>query len=192
MDGTIAPDLDPLDLEVLERALEGTPDAIKTPPAVAELESDEELERALRGELAEMIRANGVSDADALLDIFIDGKTERVYQASNSNPTQFLGLRVGGPPSGSEEAGFLSIDIRDGQEFVSLQHRRRFVPDVVHGVGRAGLRHPKTVVEYFNYHVTHTQALAQILLPFGTCQIETLLDWAPPATINGTCCSLSA
>ena len=78
MDGAIAPDLDPLDLEVLERALESTPDAIKTPSDVAELESDEELERALRGELAEMIRASGVSDADALLDIFIDGKTERV------------------------------------------------------------------------------------------------------------------
>ena len=78
MDGTIAPDLDPLDLEVLERALESKPDAIKSPSDVAELESDEELERALRGELAEMIRASGVSDADALLDIFIDGKTERV------------------------------------------------------------------------------------------------------------------
>ena len=78
MDGTTAPDLDPLDLEVLEIALESTPDTIKSPSDVAELESDQELEQALRGELAEMIRASGVNDADALLDLFIDGKTERV------------------------------------------------------------------------------------------------------------------
>ena len=78
MVGTIAPDLDPLDLEVLERALESKPDAIKSPPAVAELESDEELELALRRELAEMIRASDVNDADALLDLFIGGKTEKV------------------------------------------------------------------------------------------------------------------
>jgi hypothetical protein len=58
--------------------LESKPDAIKSPSDVAELESDEELERALRGELAEMIRASGVSDADALLDLFIGGKTEKV------------------------------------------------------------------------------------------------------------------
>ena len=78
MDGTIAPEPDPLDLEVLERALERTRDAIKSPPAVAELESDEELELALRRELAEMIRASDVNDADALLDLFIGGKTEKV------------------------------------------------------------------------------------------------------------------
>ena len=78
MDGTTAPDLDPLDLEVLEIALESTPDTIKSPSDVTELESDQELEQALRGELAEMIRASGVNDADALLDLFIDGKTERV------------------------------------------------------------------------------------------------------------------
>jgi hypothetical protein len=78
MDGTIAPDLDPLDLEVLEKALESKPDAIKSPSDVAGLESDEELELALRRELAEEIRASGVSDADALLDIFVGGKTEKV------------------------------------------------------------------------------------------------------------------
>ena len=78
MDGTIAPDLDPLDLEVLERALESKPDAIKSPSDVAELESDEELELALRRELAEMVRSSGVSDADALLDLFIGGNTEKV------------------------------------------------------------------------------------------------------------------
>ena len=78
MVGTIAPDLDPLDLEVLERALESKPDAIKSPPALADLESDEELELGLRRELAEIVRASGVSDADALLDLFIGGKTEKV------------------------------------------------------------------------------------------------------------------
>lgn len=58
--------------------MENKPDAIKSPPALADLESDEELELVLRRELAEMVRSSGVSDADALLDLFIGGKTEKV------------------------------------------------------------------------------------------------------------------
>ena len=38
-------------------------------PTPSDLESDEEVELALRGELAEMVRASGVSDANVLLDI---------------------------------------------------------------------------------------------------------------------------
>jgi hypothetical protein len=78
MDGTLTRDLDPLDLEVLERALASTPDVIKSGLEAAELESDEELERALRRELAEMIRASGESDPDALLDMLMKGTGQNV------------------------------------------------------------------------------------------------------------------
>ena len=78
MDGTLTRDLDPLDLEVLERALARTPDVIKSGLEAAELESDEELERALRRELAEMIRASGESDPDALLDMLMKDTGQNV------------------------------------------------------------------------------------------------------------------
>jgi hypothetical protein len=78
MDGTLTRDLDPLDLEVLERALASTPDVIKSGLEAAELESDEELERALRRELAEMIRASGESDPDALLDMLMKDTGQNV------------------------------------------------------------------------------------------------------------------
>jgi len=48
--------LDPLDLEIMERAMQGVSDAISAGSAPAELDSDEELELALRRELAEMVR----------------------------------------------------------------------------------------------------------------------------------------
>ena len=81
MDGAQTRDLDPLDLEVLERALVITPALIKSNSDVAELESDEERELALRRELAEMIRANGLSDPDALLDMLMESKGGRVSGA---------------------------------------------------------------------------------------------------------------
>jgi hypothetical protein len=78
MDGTLTRDLDPLDLEVLERALARTPEVIKSGLEAAELESDEELELALRRELAEMTRASGESDPDALLDMLMEGTSQNV------------------------------------------------------------------------------------------------------------------
>jgi hypothetical protein len=78
MDGTLTRDLDPLDLEVLERALASTPEVIKSGLESAELESNEELELALRRELAEMIRASGESDPDALLDMLMEGTSQNV------------------------------------------------------------------------------------------------------------------
>ena len=74
-------DLDPLDLEIVERALQG----ISEGAVSLDLESDEELELALRRELAEMIRASGVSDADVLLDILIDGMAHRSSPMCLSN-----------------------------------------------------------------------------------------------------------
>jgi len=78
MVGTLQRDLDPLDLEIVERAVKGVSDAIKAGPTPPDLESDEELELALRGELAEMVRASGVSDADVLLDILIEGMNGKI------------------------------------------------------------------------------------------------------------------
>ena len=61
-------DLDPLDLEVVERALEGVLTAIKKNGVFDELESDRDLEAALREELIEIVRSSGLTDAEALRD----------------------------------------------------------------------------------------------------------------------------
>jgi hypothetical protein len=73
---TLQGNLDPLDLEIVERALQGVWESIKAGSAPLNLESDEELERALRRELAETVRASGVTDAEALLDILFEGRGE--------------------------------------------------------------------------------------------------------------------
>jgi hypothetical protein len=64
-------DLDPLDLEILERALESAVVALKEDDAFNDLDSDEALEASLRSELAEIARSNGVSDADTLRDVLL-------------------------------------------------------------------------------------------------------------------------
>jgi len=63
-------ELDPLDNEILERAFDATWDAIKGTGHHFDAESDEELEAALRRELIEIARLNGVNDSDTLKDIF--------------------------------------------------------------------------------------------------------------------------
>ena len=62
-------DLDPLDLEILERALESAVVALKEGDTFNDLDSDEALEASLRSELA--ARSNGVSDADTLRDVLL-------------------------------------------------------------------------------------------------------------------------
>ncbi len=89
---TLRRELDPLDWEVVERAVQSVTDAIVTGPQPVGLESDEELERELRRELAEMVRASGVSDADALLDILIDGMSEKVGTAGLQRHPRSLAL----------------------------------------------------------------------------------------------------
>jgi len=69
-----------------------------------ELESDEELEIALRRELAEMVRASGVSDADVLLDMLSEKGGDA--QPQSRAP---LGLEVDGPPGGEEQGVLASI-----------------------------------------------------------------------------------
>jgi hypothetical protein len=95
---TLQGNLDPLDLEIVERALQGVWESIKAGSAPLNLESDEELERALRRELAETVRASGVTDAEALLDILFEGRGDRLV-GSASQPIQFLGLRLSGLPA---------------------------------------------------------------------------------------------
>ena len=65
-------DLDPLDLELLERALEGTLVAVKESDGLVDLDSDEALEATLRRELIEIAHCNGVTDPDTLRDILWD------------------------------------------------------------------------------------------------------------------------
>jgi hypothetical protein len=76
MDCTLARSLDPLDLEGVERAVQGLSEKIEGDCSSAELDSDEGLEIALRRELAEMVRAHGVRDPDVLLDMVIEGSSE--------------------------------------------------------------------------------------------------------------------
>jgi chorismate mutase len=63
--------LDPLDNEILERAFEATWEAIKDTHQQSNAESDDELEEALRRELIEIARLNGVSDPETLKDILL-------------------------------------------------------------------------------------------------------------------------
>jgi hypothetical protein len=72
---TLQRDLDPLDLEIVERAVQGALDVINAGSDPVELENDEELELALRRELEEMVLANGASDADVLLEILFEGRS---------------------------------------------------------------------------------------------------------------------
>jgi hypothetical protein len=60
-------EFDPLDLEILERAFDASWEALRTSRQHNEAETDEELEAALRRELIEIVRANGVSDPEALM-----------------------------------------------------------------------------------------------------------------------------
>jgi hypothetical protein len=62
-------ELDPLDVEILQRAFEATSAAIKASGESFDFESDEALEAALRRELIEIARFNGVSDPETLRDI---------------------------------------------------------------------------------------------------------------------------
>jgi hypothetical protein len=64
-------ELDPLDVEILQRAFDATWAAIKTSGQYFDFESDEAPEAALRRELIEIARFNGVSDPETLRDILL-------------------------------------------------------------------------------------------------------------------------
>jgi hypothetical protein len=64
-------DLDPLDLEILERAFEGAWVAVKENSALVDHDSDEALEATLRRELTEIARFYGVSDPETMRDVLL-------------------------------------------------------------------------------------------------------------------------
>ena len=64
-------ELDPLDLEILERAIDATWAAIKGTDRPVEFDSDEGLEAILRRELIEIAYCNGVSDPETLRDMVL-------------------------------------------------------------------------------------------------------------------------
>ena len=64
-------ELGPIDVEILQRAFDATWAAIKASGQSFNFESDEALEAALRRELIEIARFNGVSDPETLRDILL-------------------------------------------------------------------------------------------------------------------------
>jgi hypothetical protein len=62
-------DLDPLDLEMIERAFDGVWAAIKQKGTILETETEKSLKTMLRRELVKIARLDDASDADALCDI---------------------------------------------------------------------------------------------------------------------------
>ena len=60
---------DPLDREILQRALETACGAVRDNDASPAFDSDEQLEAALLRELIETACANGVSDPEAMRDL---------------------------------------------------------------------------------------------------------------------------
>jgi hypothetical protein len=87
MDSTFRRDLDPLDLEIVERAFHGVVDAVST-EAPCGLDSDEALEAALRHALVEMVRSSGVSDPEALLDILVADFSDRYCSGPHVSATE--------------------------------------------------------------------------------------------------------
>ena len=61
-------DLDPLDLEILERALEGALARKEKSGVIDDLESDADLEQLYAASLVEIARSSGLTEAEALRD----------------------------------------------------------------------------------------------------------------------------
>jgi hypothetical protein len=72
--------LDPLDREILERALEAAWAAAKESGSV-NLDSDEGLEAMLRTELAEIARSFGLNDSETLREVALERLPRKLRQA---------------------------------------------------------------------------------------------------------------
>jgi len=70
-------DLNPLELEILQKAFGNGLLTINENKTAIDLVSDEELEAALRSELTDIARSNGVSDAEAWKDLFFAALSDR-------------------------------------------------------------------------------------------------------------------
>jgi hypothetical protein len=68
--------LDPLDREILERALEGAV-VMLSDGKPYDLDSDDELEAQLRRELTEIAQSSGITDAETLRDRLLNAWGER-------------------------------------------------------------------------------------------------------------------
>jgi hypothetical protein len=69
--------LDPLDLELVERAFESAHAAFKSNHGLSsQLDTDEDLEASLQQELIEIALVNGVRDAETLRDILLATRSE--------------------------------------------------------------------------------------------------------------------
>lgn len=69
--------LDPVDLELVEKACESAGTALKGNHGLSsELDTDEELEASLRQELIEIALVSGVRDAETLRDILLATRSE--------------------------------------------------------------------------------------------------------------------
>jgi hypothetical protein len=62
---------DPLDLEIMERALKDAKPAVQNNVPRLDFDSDEELEAALRRELIEIVCSKAVGDPETLLDLVL-------------------------------------------------------------------------------------------------------------------------
>jgi len=62
---------DPLDLEIMERALKDAKAAVQNNDPGLDFDTDEELEAALRRELIEIACSTAVSDPERLLDLVL-------------------------------------------------------------------------------------------------------------------------
>ena len=68
--------LDPLDREILERALEGAI-VMLSDGKPYDLDSDDELEAQFRRELTEIAQSSGITDAETLRDRLLNAWAER-------------------------------------------------------------------------------------------------------------------
>jgi hypothetical protein len=72
-------ELDPLDLEILEKAFDAAWSAVKENDPPIDFDSDEGLEAILRRELIEIARFNGVSDPETLRESSTAGHTVNMW-----------------------------------------------------------------------------------------------------------------
>lgn len=72
---TLPRELDPLDREIVEKALQAW-FATRDGGSFGDLDSDEALEAELRYELIGIARSIGVSEAETLLDVLLDARSE--------------------------------------------------------------------------------------------------------------------
>lgn len=69
--------LDPIDLEILERALDSALATLKKDEVGDDLDSDEALEANLRRELIEIARCHGVHDPETLRDTLLAARSDQ-------------------------------------------------------------------------------------------------------------------